>query len=105
MVNFEEKWACITMREWRIMIAVSFLSDPTDAIRNVLRQDARIIVGMFYVAAAEKVLCEAYWHKMYGRHYVWFLIGWYEDDWYLLRTSPQLHCSANEGGGRRSLDH
>ncbi|GFY66191.1 gamma-aminobutyric acid type B receptor subunit 1, partial [Trichonephila inaurata madagascariensis] len=36
----------------------SFISDPTDAVRNLVRQDARIIVGMFYVAAARKVICE-----------------------------------------------
>ncbi|GIX78227.1 gamma-aminobutyric acid type B receptor subunit 1 [Caerostris extrusa] len=59
------------------------------------RQDARIIVGMFYVAAARKVLCEAYWHKMYGRHYVWFLIGWYEDDWYLLKDKSH-NCTAQQ---------
>ncbi|KAG8195614.1 hypothetical protein JTE90_017911 [Oedothorax gibbosus] len=60
----------------------SFISDPTDAVRNLVRQDARIIVGMFYVAAARKVICEAYKQGVYGRQYVWFLIGWYEDDWY-----------------------
>ncbi|GFY57616.1 gamma-aminobutyric acid type B receptor subunit 1 [Trichonephila inaurata madagascariensis] len=60
----------------------SFISDPTDAVRNLVRQDARIIVGMFYVAAARKVICEAYKQNVFGRQYVWFLIGWYEDDWY-----------------------
>uniref|UniRef100_A0A061QLL2 Gamma-aminobutyric acid type B receptor subunit 2 n=1 Tax=Cupiennius salei TaxID=6928 RepID=A0A061QLL2_CUPSA len=65
-----------------IVTRQSFLTDPTDAVRNLVRQDARIIVGMFYVAAARKVICEAYKQKVYGKQYVWFLIGWYEDDWY-----------------------
>ncbi|XP_035222083.1 gamma-aminobutyric acid type B receptor subunit 1-like isoform X2 [Stegodyphus dumicola] len=65
-----------------IVTRQSFLTDPTDAVRNLVRQDARIIVGMFYGAAARKVLCEAYKQKVYGKQYVWFLIGWYEDDWY-----------------------
>ncbi|GBN70390.1 Gamma-aminobutyric acid type B receptor subunit 1 [Araneus ventricosus] len=31
---------------------------------------------------AEGVRQAAYKQKVYGRQYVWFLIGWYEDDWY-----------------------
>ncbi|XP_054720553.1 gamma-aminobutyric acid type B receptor subunit 1-like [Uloborus diversus] len=65
-----------------IVTRQSFLTDPTDAVKNLVRQDARIIVGMFYVAAARKVICEAYKQKVYGKQYVWFLIGWYEDEWY-----------------------
>uniref|UniRef100_A0A336LG88 CSON008805 protein n=1 Tax=Culicoides sonorensis TaxID=179676 RepID=A0A336LG88_CULSO len=39
-----------------IVTRQSFLSDPTDAVRNLRRQDARIIVGLFYVVAARRVL-------------------------------------------------
>lgn len=39
--------------------------------------------GMFYGGAARKVLCEAYKLGLYGKSHVWFLIGWYEDNWYL----------------------
>lgn len=53
----------------------SFLSDPTDAVKNLRRQDARIIVGLFYVVAARKVLCEMYKQQLYGKAYVWFFIG------------------------------
>ena len=38
----------------------SFLQDPQAAIANLKRQDARIIVGLFYAKAARKVLCELY---------------------------------------------
>ena len=38
----------------------SFLQDPEAAIANLKRQDARIIVGLFYAKAARKVLCEIY---------------------------------------------
>ena len=38
----------------------SFLRDPKAAVANLKRQDARIIVGLFYAKAARKVLCEAY---------------------------------------------
>lgn len=58
-----------------IVTRQSFLSDPTDAVRNLRRQDARIIVGLFYVVAARRVLCEMYKQQLYGRAHVWFFIG------------------------------
>ena len=54
----------------------SFLRDPQAAVANLKRQDARIIVGLFYAKAARKVLCEIYKNEMYGKKYVWFFIGW-----------------------------
>ncbi|CAK9812805.1 Gamma-aminobutyric acid type B receptor subunit 1 [Anthophora quadrimaculata] len=65
-----------------IVTRQSFLSDPSDAVRNLRRQDARIIVGLFYVVAARRVLCELYHQNLYGKSYVWFFIGWYEDNWF-----------------------
>jgi hypothetical protein len=58
-----------------IVTRQSFLSDPADAVRNLRRQDARVIVGLFYVVAARRVLCEVYKHRLYGKSYVWFFIG------------------------------
>lgn len=58
-----------------IVTRQSFLSDPTDAVRNLRRQDARIIVGLFYVVAARRVLCELYKQNLYGDAYVFFFIG------------------------------
>lgn len=36
----------------------SFYGDPTDAMKTLRRQDARVIVGLFYVTEARKVLCQ-----------------------------------------------
>ena len=58
-----------------ILTRQSFLNDPTDAVKNLKRQDARIIVGLFYVAQARRVLCEIYKNQLYGRSTVWFFIG------------------------------
>lgn len=58
-----------------IITRQSFLSDPSDAVRNLRRQDSRVIVGLFYVVAARRVLCEVYKQKLYGKSYVWFFIG------------------------------
>uniref|UniRef100_A0A0K0EVM9 IP03705p (inferred by orthology to a D. melanogaster protein) n=1 Tax=Strongyloides venezuelensis TaxID=75913 RepID=A0A0K0EVM9_STRVS len=74
----------------------SFYGDPTDAIKTLVRQDARIIVGLYYVTEARRVLCQAYKHGLYGRKYVWFLIGWYADTWYLPVRDEQLNCTAKQ---------
>ncbi|CAG2123071.1 unnamed protein product, partial [Medioppia subpectinata] len=58
-----------------ILTRVSFLDDPTEAVKSLVRQGARIIIGMFYSANARKVMCEAYKAGLYGKQYVWFLIG------------------------------
>lgn len=72
---------------------MSFLTDPQDAVKSLARQDARIIIGMFYGGAARKVMCEAYKQGLYGKQYVWFLIGWYEDDWYRQGVSESKFSS------------
>lgn len=46
-----------------------------DAVKNLKRQNARIVVGLFYVVAARKVLCEIYHNQLYGKSHVWFFIG------------------------------
>ncbi|XP_055294979.1 gamma-aminobutyric acid type B receptor subunit 1 isoform X2 [Sitodiplosis mosellana] len=84
-----------------IVTRQSFLSDPTDAVRNLHRQDARIIVGLFYVVAARRVLCEIYNLKLYSRPgertYVWFFIGWYEDNWYEVNLEAEnITCTREQ---------
>uniref|UniRef100_A0AC35U5F1 ANF_receptor domain-containing protein n=1 Tax=Rhabditophanes sp. KR3021 TaxID=114890 RepID=A0AC35U5F1_9BILA len=74
----------------------SFFGDPTDSVKTLVRQDARIIVGLFYVTEARRVLCQAYKHGLYGRKYVWFLIGWYADNWYIPIREEQINCTAQQ---------
>lgn len=66
----------------QLLTRVSFVRQPSDAMDNLKRADPRIIVGMFYKQQARRVMCEAYKRGLYGEKYVWFLIGWYEDDWW-----------------------
>ncbi|KAL8578950.1 hypothetical protein ACOMHN_001912 [Nucella lapillus] len=85
------------VKEVDIDIAVrqSFLTDPTNAVRNLKRQDARIIVGVFYEDMARRVFCQAYKEKLYGKKYVWLIIGWYPDNWY--RANDDRHnCTADQ---------
>ncbi|XP_054273183.1 gamma-aminobutyric acid type B receptor subunit 1 isoform X2 [Macrosteles quadrilineatus] len=80
-----------------IVTRQSFLSDPTDAVRNLRRQDARIIVGLFYVVAARRVLCEMFKQQLYGKSYVWFFIGWYEDNWFEVQMEKEhIECSKED---------
>ncbi|EEB17707.1 class C metabotropic glutamate-like G-protein coupled receptor GPRgbb1, putative [Pediculus humanus corporis] len=80
-----------------IVTRQSFLTDPTDAVRNLRRQDARIIIGLFYVVAARRVLCEMYKQQLYGKSYVWFFIGWYEDNWFEVNLQKEgIECTAEE---------
>ncbi|GMT35188.1 hypothetical protein PFISCL1PPCAC_26485, partial [Pristionchus fissidentatus] len=74
----------------------SFYGDPTDAVRTLARQDARIIVGLFYVTEARRVLCQAFKQGLYGRKYVWFFIGWYADTWYEPQPDEHLSCTREE---------
>ncbi|XP_034235280.1 gamma-aminobutyric acid type B receptor subunit 1 isoform X1 [Thrips palmi] len=80
-----------------IVTRQSFLSEPTDAVRNLRRQDARIIVGLFYVVAARRVLCEVFKQGLYGKQYVWFFIGWYEDNWFEQNLEREsIDCTAEQ---------
>ncbi|XP_071947988.1 gamma-aminobutyric acid type B receptor subunit 1-like [Antedon mediterranea] len=73
----------------------SFLTDPDNAVDDLFREDARIIVGVFYVGMARKVFCEVYKRKLYGPKVVWFLIGWYPDNWYA-QNDPNINCTAEQ---------
>lgn len=80
-----------------IVVRQSFLTDPTNAVRNLKRQDARIIVGVFYEDMARRVFCQVYKEKLYGKKYVWLIIGWYPDNWYKQKTKDDRHnCTAEQ---------
>ena len=80
-----------------IVTRQSFLNDPNESVRNLRRQDARIIVGLFYVVAARRVLCEMYKQGLYGPSYVWFFIGWYEDNWYEANLAQEnIECTREQ---------
>uniref|UniRef100_A0AAX7US07 G-protein coupled receptors family 3 profile domain-containing protein n=1 Tax=Astatotilapia calliptera TaxID=8154 RepID=A0AAX7US07_ASTCA len=78
-----------------ISVRQSFLTDPAVAVKNLKRQDARIIVGLFYETEARKVFCEVYKEKLYGKKYVWFLIGWYADNWFKIKD-PSINCTVEQ---------
>ncbi|XP_077986305.1 gamma-aminobutyric acid type B receptor subunit 1-like isoform X2 [Glandiceps talaboti] len=80
-----------------IAMRQSFLTDPANAVKNLKRQDARIIVGVFYEDMARRVFCEVYKAKLYGPKYLWFIIGWYPDNWYTKVTDDEkLNCTGEQ---------
>ncbi|KAL6099252.1 gabbr1 [Pungitius sinensis] len=87
----------VRVKEAGIEISVrqSFLTNPAVAVKNLKRQDARIIVGLFYETEARKVFCEVYKEKLYGKKYVWFLIGWYADNWFKIKD-PTINCTIEQ---------
>lgn len=74
----------------------SFYGDPSDAIKTLVRQDARIVVGLYYETEARRILCRAYKHGLYGKKYVWFLIGWYSDSWFVPHKDENINCTAEQ---------
>uniref|UniRef100_A0A8D0HHD2 Gamma-aminobutyric acid type B receptor subunit 1 n=1 Tax=Sphenodon punctatus TaxID=8508 RepID=A0A8D0HHD2_SPHPU len=72
----------------------SFFSDPAVPVKN-LKQDARIIVGLFYETEARKVFCEVFKAELFGKKYVWFLIGWYADNWFRVKD-PAINCTEDQ---------
>jgi len=43
------------------------------------------------------VLCELYHQKLYGQSYVWFFIGWYEDDWFEINLEKEgITCTKEQ---------
>lgn len=78
-----------------IVTRQNFLTDPVDAVRNLKKHDARIIIGLFYENMARAVLCAAYKEGLTTKKHVWFLIGWYAHNWYKDESAVSVGNSTN----------
>uniref|UniRef100_A0A3Q2V895 Receptor ligand binding region domain-containing protein n=1 Tax=Haplochromis burtoni TaxID=8153 RepID=A0A3Q2V895_HAPBU len=74
-----------------ISVRQSFLTDPAVAVKNLKRQDARIIVGLFYETEARKVFCEVIIKRMSAKP---FSSRFNEDSW-RFTTEMTITCSVN----------
>ncbi|XP_066286143.1 gamma-aminobutyric acid type B receptor subunit 2-like [Branchiostoma lanceolatum] len=72
----------------------SFSDDPSEQMNNLKERDARIIIGSFEEAMARTVFCKAFQLGMYGKKYVWILLGWYQTGWWL--AGGDTGCSAEQ---------
>ena len=81
------------------MLSVTF--SQFQYLNNLKERHVRIIIGEFFVHAARNIMCEAYKQKMTQKQgYVWFLPGWYANDWYdldMLRQNEYLGNEQNTG--------
>ena len=41
------------------------------------------------------VLLQVYKERLYGKKYVWFLIGWYADNWFKIKD-PSINCTVEQ---------
>ncbi|XP_038071683.1 uncharacterized protein LOC119740441 [Patiria miniata] len=78
-----------------IISSESFSEDPKNQIENLKSQDAKIIVGNMYEDKARRVFCEAYKLGMTGPDYVWMIIGWYRENWWM-DEDPNIRCTVQE---------
>lgn len=47
--------------------------------------------------AARRVLCEMYKQQLYGPKFIWFFIGWYEDNWYEANLAQEkIECTREQ---------
>lgn len=81
--------------EIEILDRQTFTNDPTYAVKNLKKLDARIIVGVFYEQEARKVFCQAYKENMLFPKYIWMIIGWYSENWYL-ENNHEISCNQTE---------
>lgn len=54
---------------------------------------------MFFPLIADSLLppgrLQVYKEKLYGKKYVWFLIGWYADNWFKIKD-PSINCTVEQ---------
>ncbi|CAK5081089.1 unnamed protein product [Meloidogyne enterolobii] len=75
----------------------SFYGDPKDALKAIRRQDARIIVGLFYATEARRVLCQVFLFsfkiKKQFKAYHYGLYGHKFDTWFIPHPDEGLNCT------------
>ncbi|XP_055958259.1 gamma-aminobutyric acid type B receptor subunit 1 [Patella vulgata] len=84
----------ILLKEANVTVVRSeiFTDNPSLQVKNLKINDARIIVGGFYVDKARQIFCEAYKIGLYGRKFLWILVGWYDDNWWMT-PDPNIDCT------------
>uniref|UniRef100_A0A915KUE6 Gamma-aminobutyric acid type B receptor subunit 2 n=1 Tax=Romanomermis culicivorax TaxID=13658 RepID=A0A915KUE6_ROMCU len=75
-----------------------FVNDVADAVRNLKRSNARIIVGLFYEVVARQIMCQAFKAGLFGPRYVWFILGWFSENWFLPSENDErpVNCTRDE---------
>ena len=48
---------------------------------------------------------QAYKEGLYGRRYVWFLIGWYGDNWFIPKPKEEENLNCTEAEMRKAAQY
>ncbi|XP_077978696.1 gamma-aminobutyric acid type B receptor subunit 1-like [Glandiceps talaboti] len=71
--------------------------EPDVQLESLKNHNARIIISLAYEETTRQIVCEAYKAKLYGRKYVWLLLGWLTKGWYIdRRTENAVTCNVEE---------
>ncbi|EMP33496.1 Gamma-aminobutyric acid type B receptor subunit 1 [Chelonia mydas] len=76
----------------------SFFSDPAAPVRGSLTWGWGTLgaVQRYENVCKWATACQVvYKEKLYGKRYVWFLIGWYADNWFRIKD-PAINCTEAE---------
>lgn len=76
-------------------------NDPVECLNELtclaVMQPPQLISGNIpphaYLSASPSLpLLQVFKEKLYGKKYVWFLIGWYADNWFKIKD-PAINCT------------
>ncbi|XP_067936767.1 gamma-aminobutyric acid type B receptor subunit 2-like [Watersipora subatra] len=77
-----------------IVRSEGFSTEPSDNMDNIIKNDGRIIIGLFNEANARKIMCKAYHKRMYGTEYIWLLPLPYSERWW--QEVADADCSKSQ---------
>ncbi|XP_017586884.1 PREDICTED: gamma-aminobutyric acid type B receptor subunit 1, partial [Corvus brachyrhynchos] len=63
--------------------------------KSLLGGPKSLLSGPRLSLVASNCPCQVYKEKLYGKKYVWFLIGWYADNWFRIKD-PAINCTEAE---------
>ena len=74
-------------------------------MEGLKEKGAKVIIGEFYASSARIVMCTAYRLGMTQREgYVWFLPGWFEENWYDVDNLKILKATMIQEGAEKPVD-
>ncbi|XP_027040338.1 gamma-aminobutyric acid type B receptor subunit 2-like [Pocillopora damicornis] len=80
-----------------IIATESFKYDPSSSVKYLIKdKDARIIIGLMYEDMFRKAMCAAYKDGLFGKKYVWIIVGWYLEDWWTKTTEVGMDCRGEQ---------
>ncbi|XP_072028271.1 gamma-aminobutyric acid type B receptor subunit 1-like [Amphiura filiformis] len=77
-----------------LVTSETIIEDPRASVEHIKQNDAKIVFLSMFEDRARKKLCEAYKQGVVGTGYVWFVYGWYRDQWWTV--ADDIECTVEE---------